>query len=320
MKYRRLGSSGCKVSVLSLGSWLTFGSSVDDAGTERCVRAAVEAGINFFDTADIYAYGAAERSLGQALRPYRRQDYVLATKTFWPMSENVNDRGLSRKHLMEACEASLQRLHTDYVDLYQCHRFDPDTPTEEVVRAMEDLIRQGKVLYWGVSVWTAAQIAEACAIADRVLGYRPITNQPQYNLLDRSIEPEIMPAAAQRGMGQIVFCPLAQGLLTGKYADGSVPSESRAADEQRGGFLRPKLTERNLAASRTLVAEANQLGITPAQLALAWILRRGEVTSAIVGATRPEQITENAKAADLELPYDVLARLDTLTAPGEKTA
>ncbi len=320
MKYRKLGSTGCKVSALSLGSWLTFGSSVDDAGTERCVRAAVDAGINFFDTADIYAYGESERSLGKALHALRRQDYVLATKTFWPMSENVNDRGLSRKHLMEACDASLKRLNTDYVDLYQCHRFDPDTPTEEVVRAMEDLIRQGKVLYWGVSVWTAAQIADACSIADRLLGYRPVTNQPQYNLLDRSIEPEVMPTAAARGMAQIVFCPLAQGLLTGKYADGTIPRESRAADEQRGGFLRPKLTDRNLAAANTVVTEAKALGITPAQLALAWILRRPEISSAIVGATRPEQVTENAKAADLELPHDVIARLDTLTAPGEKTA
>lgn len=315
MRYRKLGASGTKVSVVSLGSWLTYGSAVEQAATDACVRAAWDAGINFFDTADIYNRGEAEKALAQALRPFRREDYVLATKAFWPMSDGVNDRGLSRKHLTEACHASLTRLGTDYVDLYQCHRFDPETPVDEVVRAMEDLIRQGKVLHWGTSVWTAAQIAEACASADRWLAYRPITNQPQYNLLDRSIEAEVMPACTARGIGQIVYCPLAQGLLTGKYRDGRVPPGSRAADDQHGGFLRPRMTERNLALAAQVADHATALGVTSAQLALAWILRERGVSSAIIGATRPEQVVENAAAADLDPPAEILAALDALTGP-----
>jgi voltage-dependent potassium channel beta subunit len=315
MRYRRLGSSGCKVSVVSLGSWLTVGSSIPQDRTDALVRAAFEHGINFFDTADIYARGAAETALGKALKPFRRADYVLATKCFWPMTDGVNDRGLSRKHLFESVHASLARLGTDYLDLMQCHRFDPDTGVEEVVRAMEDLIRQGKVLYWGVSVWTAAQIADACEHADRLGAYRPVTNQPPYNLLERGIEADVMPESARRGMSQIVFSPLAQGLLTGKYAGGAVPRGSRASDAAHNSFLLPRMTRENLARAEKLAQLAREAGATPAQLAIAWILRRAEVASAIVGATRLEQLAENVGAAELDLAPEVVRALDA-SAPG----
>jgi voltage-dependent potassium channel beta subunit len=310
MRYRNLGASGCKVSTLALGSWLTLGSSVEQKTTDALVRLAVENGINFFDTADIYDRGKAELALGKALAPLRRQDVVIATKAFWPMSDNVNDRGLSRKHLMEGCDASLRRLGTDYVDLYQCHRFDPETPVEETVRAMEDLIRGGKVLYWGVSVWTAGQITEACERADHFGGYRPVTNQPQYSLLDRHIEAEIVPTSRALGLSQIVWSPLAQGLLTGKYAGGKVPPGSRAADAERNRFLVPMMTPQNLRRAAHVAAVAREAGLTSAQLALAWVLRRPEIASALVGATSTAQLAENLKAADVDLAPDVVARLE----------
>lgn len=315
MRFRPLGPTGVKVSTISLGSWLTIGNAIDQKATDNCVRAAFDCGINFFDTADVYNRGEAEIALGRALAAHRRATYVLATKAFWPMSDDINDRGLSRKHLMEACHASLKRLGTEYIDLYQCHRFDPETPVEEVVRAMEDLIRQGKVLYWGVSVWTGGQIEAACAAAEAWRAYRPVTNQPPYNLLDRGIETEVVPASRRRSIQQIVFSPLAQGLLTGKYAGGKVPPGSRAGDERNGGFLRPKMTPENIAKADRIAALARELGIAPSQLALAWILAKDHVASAIIGASRPEQVIENAKAADLTLPAEILAKLDDWTAP-----
>jgi len=313
MKTRRLGTSGTKVSAISLGSWLTYGNAVEQERSDACVRTAFEGGINFFDTADIYNRGEAEKALSKALAPFKRSDYVLASKAFWPMSDGVNDRGLSRKHLMEACHASLKRLGTDYLDLYQCHRFDPETPVEEVVRAMEDLIRQGKILYWGTSVWSAAQIEAACGEAERWRAYRPISNQPRYNILHREIEADIMPTSWRRGMGQIVYCPLAQGLLTGKYRGGAIPPGSRAADDANNSFLRPHLTERNLAIADQVAERARELGHTPAQLSLAWILRREEVSSAIIGATRPEQIEENLGAVDIELDDETIALIERWT-------
>ncbi len=316
MRYRNLGASGCKVSTLALGSWLTLGSSVDQRTTDALVRAAFDAGINFFDTADIYNRGEAELALGRALAPLRRQDLVLATKAFWPMSDNVNDKGLSRKHLMEACHASLRRLQTDYVDLYQCHRFDPETPVHETVRAMEDLIRQGKVLYWGVSVWSASQITSACNCADQRNAFRPVTNQPQYSLLEREIEAEIIGTSRELGMSQIVWSPLAQGLLTGKYAGGVVPKGSRAADERHNKFLLPLLTPQNLKRAAHVAAVARECGLTSAQLALAWVLRRPEITSALVGATSQAQLAENLRAADVDLAPDVVARLEAGVAAG----
>jgi len=312
MHYRNLGQSGCKVSVLSLGSWLTLGGSVEQAVTNDLVATAFEHGINTFDTADIYARGAAESALGLALAPLRREHVVLATKAFWPMSEDVNDRGLSRKHLFESCHASLRRLRTDYIDLYQCHRPDPGTPCEETVRALEDLVRQGKILYWGVSVWSAEQIEEACAIADRTGGYRPISNQPEYSLLRREIEADIVPTCTRLGLGQIVWSPLAQGLLTGKYKGGVVPPGSRGADPLRNRFLQPLLVPDNLALAERVATAAGKLGVTPAQLALAWVLAQPGISSAIVGATRREQLLENLGAAELEVPADVLAQLGGL--------
>lgn len=315
MRYRSLGTSGCQVSVFALGSWLTIGSSIDQKTSDDCVAAAIDGGVNFFDTADIYSQGAAEEALGKALAPHRRQDLVIATKLFWPMSDNVNDKGLSRKHVMESCENSLRRLGTDYIDLYQCHRYDEDTPLDETVRAMEDLIRQGKVLYWGVSVWTAEQISAACDRAEHQGGYRPITNQPSYSLLEREIEEEIMGTCTQLGMSQIVWSPLAQGLLTGKYKQGVVPKGSRGADEKRNRFLAPMLNEVNLRRAANVAAVAADLGVTPAQISLAWVLRRSEVSAALLGVTRVEQLQENLKAADIDLDAETIARLEEGTQP-----
>lgn len=313
MRYRRLGPSGCKVSVLSFGSWLTVGSSIEQQTTNELVRTAFENGVNFFDTADIYSRGEAEEALAPALEPLRRQDYVLATKCFWPMSDNVNDRGLSRKHLFESVHNSLKRLKTDYLDLMQCHRFDPETEVDEVVSAMSDLIRQGKILYWGVSVWTGPQIAHACRIADVRNGYRPVTNQPPYNLLERGIEVDVVPEAAKLGVSQVVFSPLCQGLLTGKYSGGAVPPDSRAADEKRNGFLKPKMTPDTLARAAKVADIAKKAGLSSSVASLAWVLGRPGIASAIVGATRPEQLKENLKAADVDLPSDVAAALDEVS-------
>ena len=314
MRYRRLGASGCKVSVISFGSWLTVGSSVDDKTTKALVRTAFERGVNLFDTADIYNRGDAEAALAPALAQFRRQDLVLATKCFWPMSDNVNDRGLSRKHVVESVHASMRRLKTDYLDLMQCHRFDPETEVEEVVRAMEDLIRQGKVLYWGVSVWSGAQIAAACRAAETFCAYKPVTNQPPYNLLERGIESEVVPECAKLGVGQIVFSPLAQGLLTGKYADG-VPRDSRAADDKRNSFIKPRMTAETLAKAARAAEIARGAGVAPAAAALAWVLRQPGICSAIVGATRVQQLEENLAAADLDLPDEVAAALGALSRP-----
>ncbi len=315
MEYRNLGRSGLKVSTIGIGSWLTFGSSVGEEGTRACVRAALEAGVRFFDTADIYNRGEAETLVGRALKETPRKDYVLATKLFWPMSENPNDRGLSRKHIMESCEGSLRRLGVDYVDLYQCHRYDPETPVEETVRAMSDLIRQGKILYWGVSVWTGAQIMEAVAAARRWLDHAPISNQPPYSLLNRLIEPEILPVCEREGIGEVVFSPLAQGFLTGKYAGGRVPAGSRLADSQRNSFMRDMANAETSAKIDRFLALARELGAAPAQLALAWCLRRWSVASVIVGVTKPEQVAENVKAAELNLSPESVARLDEIFPP-----
>ena len=312
MEYRTLGRSGLQVSEVSLGSWLTLGSSVDREATREIVHRAYDLGINFFDTADVYASGQAEEVLGQALRAIPRRYLVIASKAFFPMSEHPNDRGLSRKHLFESVEASLRRLGTDYLDLHQCHRPDPATPVEETVCAYQDLVRQGKVLYWGVSEWSAEQISEACRIADRRLAYRPVSNQPQYSLLRRKIESELLPACEREGLSQIVFSPLGQGVLTGKYSGGAKPSGSRATDAQRNQFMRAYLAPETLARVDRLPPIAKQLGITPAQLALAWCLRRPSVASVIVGATRPVQLEENAKASGVEIPAELLSQIDAI--------
>jgi len=303
------------VSEISLGSWLTLGSSVDREATRDLVHRAYDLGIDFFDSADVYANGAGEEALGHALRGIPRPYVVVATKAFFPMSERPNDRGLSRKHLFESVEGSLRRLGTDYLDLHQCHRMDPRTPIEETVCAYEDLIRQGKLLYWGVSEWGGVEIAEACRIADARRAYRPISNQPQYSILRRGIEAEVLPVCEREGLGQLVFSPLAQGVLTGKYSGGALPAGTRAADSFRSQFMRAFLEPEALAKVDALRPIAAELGVSLPQLALAWCLRRPGVASVIVGATRASQLEENAKASGLELPAEIAARIDAIAPP-----
>jgi voltage-dependent potassium channel beta subunit len=308
MEYRRLGQAGMKVSAVSLGAWLTYGGSVEDKTARDCIRTAIEHGVNFIDVADAYARGEAERVVGQVIKDFKRSDLVISSKLFWPMSDNVNDRGLSRKHIVESVEGSLRRLDTDYLDIYFCHRFDPETPLEETVRAMDDLVHQGKVLYWGTSYWEAEQIDTAVEIARQFNAYPPQVEQPPYNMLDRHIEPEIIPTCARHGMGLTVFSPLAQGILTGKYND-AIPKGSRADTVD---WLADDLTEENLSKARQLTTLAAELDITTAQLALAWILRRPEISCVIAGATRPEHVKNNVKAAEIALSEDTLARIETI--------
>jgi aryl-alcohol dehydrogenase-like predicted oxidoreductase len=315
VEYRRLGNSGLEVSEIALGSWLTFGSSVDRKATRGMVERAFGAGVNLFDTADVYANGAAEQALGYALRGIPRQHVVIATKCFFPMSERPNDRGLSRKHVFESAEGSLRRLGTDYLDLLQCHRADPDTPVEETVCAFEDLIRQGKILYWGVSEWPAQRIEAACRSADRRLAYRPISNQPQYSVLRRGIEAEVLPTCEREGLSQLVFSPLAQGALTGKYRGGERPGRSRGADPQRNVFMSAFLTTESLARIESLRPLAAECGLSMAQLALAWCLRQPAVASVIVGVTRPGQLDDDLAATGVSLPEEVLAKIDALFPP-----
>jgi len=310
MKYRRLGGSGLKVSEISLGSWLTYGGYVERENAVNAIKKAYDLGINFFDTANVYEQGAAEELMGEALRAYPRSSYVLATKVFWPMGTGPNDRGLSRKHVVEQANASLKRLGHDYVDIYYCHRHDPETPMEETLRALDDLVRQGKVLYVGVSEWSASQMAEALAIADRYLLDRIVVNQPIYNMFNRYIEPDIIPLGERKGIGQVVFSPLAQGLLTGKYTSAQdIPANSRAAKLE---WVKNGITEEKIAKVRQLSEIAAELDIKVSQLALAWILRQPNVASALVGASRPEQIEENAAASGIELSADVQERIESI--------
>jgi voltage-dependent potassium channel beta subunit len=312
MEYRPLGRSGLRVSEVSLGSWLTLGSSVDAGRTRELVHAAFDLGVNLFDTADAYAGGRAEEVLGEALRDVPRPHVVIATKCFFPVSDRPNDRGLSRKHVVESVEASLRRLRTDYIDLHQCHRADSTTPIEETVGAYEDLIRQGKLLYWGVSEWRATQIVDACRTADARRAYRPISSQPQYSILRRGIEKEVLPACEREGLGQIVWSPLAQGVLTGKYSGGARPGGARATDADRGRFMQDLLATELVARVDRLRPQAAELGLSLAQLALAWCLRRANVASVIVGATRVAQIEENVRAAGVRMPAEVEAHVDEL--------
>lgn len=309
METRHVGASGLRVSEIGLGSWLTYGASVENDTAQQCIRAALEEGVIFFDTADVYSRGRAEEVLGDAFSGLRRQDLVIATKAYFPMSANPNDRGLSRKHLFESIHQSLRRLRTDYVDLYQCHRFDPETPVAEVVRAMDDLARQGKILYWGTSHWTAAQIQEALQWADAIGAQRPISNQPPYNMLDRRIEEEVLPFCKKVGIGQLVFSPLAEGILTGKYSKG-IPPESRGAQEQFGQFIRPHLTPENLRRVERIARIAADAGMSLTRLAIAWTLRDPGVSSAIVGASRPEQVRENVTASGVVFSPDLTQQIE----------
>jgi len=313
MKYRRLGLWGLQLSEIGFGSWLTFNDG-DQEQADALHRCAYENGINFFDTANAYGGGETETIVGRALAPFRRETYVLATKLFWPVKDwpfpGANDRGLNRKHVLEQCDVSLQRLGTDYIDLYQCHRYDENTPLTETCRAMNDLVVRGKVLYWGVSEWTGQQISDAVAICDDHGWHRPAGSQPLYNMLERHWEPDF-PECARLGLGIVNFSPLAEGALTGKYLDG-VPEGSRAADEQAGQFIKPRLSEKNLTVIRKLAGIADGLGVPLSNLALAWCLRTPTVTSAIIGASRPEQIEENVRASDLDLQEAVLERIEAI--------
>src|SRR4051812_34859926 len=311
MEYRRLGNTGLKVSEISLGSWLTYGGYVEEQNAAASIDKAYDLGINFFDTANVYMRGEAEIVVGKALKKYVRDSYVLATKVFWPMGDGPNDRGLSRKHVIEQCHASLKRLNTDYVDIYYCHRYDPETPLEETLRALDDLVRQGKVLYVGVSEWTAEQITEAVHLADKKLLDRIVVNQPQYSMLYRKIEKEVIPVSQKHGVGQVVWSPLAQGVLTGKYKKGALPPvDSRATTDNKS--MNRLLTDENLEKVEQLTKVANELSISTAQLAIAWILREANVASALVGASRPEQIEENVKASDITLDLDIINKIEDI--------
>lgn len=312
MKYRKLGKTGLKVSEISLGSWLTYGGYVEKENAVQSIHKAYELGINFFDTANVYERGEAEKVVGEALRGYARESYVLATKVFWPMGDGPNDRGLSRKHVFEQFHASLKRLGTDYVDIYYCHRFDPETPVEETLRTIDDLVTQGKILYAGVSEWTAVQMAEALSVADKYLLDRIVVNQPVYNMFNRYIEKDVIPLGEAKGIGQVVFSPLAQGLLSGKYTSlADIPADSRAAKLEN---MRKGLTEEKIGKVLQLNAIAKELGITVAQLALAWILRQPNIASALVGASRPQQVVENAAAAGIVLAPEVLEKIESILA------
>ena len=301
MRYRRLGRSALRVSSVSLGSWLTFGHAVDLERTRAITRAAFDRGINFFDTADVYAMGACEEVLGRALEGLPRKDYVLATKVFFPTGHGPNDKGLSRKHVRESVVASLRRLRTDYLDLYQCHRHDPETPIEELVRTMDDLVRRGSILHWGVSLWPADRIAEAVQVARDMGADPPLSNQPVYNMLQREIERDVIRVSEACGVGQIVFSPLAQGLLTGKYREGTIPEDSRAADPRSNQFIQRHMTADNFARIERVRRLAADFGMSMAELALAWCLRTPAVNSVIIGATREDQVMENARAAEIDL-------------------
>ncbi|MEP6696044.1 MAG: aldo/keto reductase family protein [Pseudonocardiales bacterium] len=312
MQFRHLGRSGLKVSEIAYGNWITHGSQVEQDAALACVQAALDEGITTFDTADVYADTAAETVLGRALAAEPRDSYELCTKVFWPTGDGVNDRGLSRKHVLRSCEGSLRRLQTDYLDLYQAHRYDYETPLAETMRAFDDLVRQGKVLYVGVSEWTAGQIADALRIADEMGFDRLVSSQPQYNMLWRVIEAEVMPLCEREGVGEIVWSPIAQGVLTGKYQPGRPPPAGSRATDARGGagFISGLLTDEVLERVQRLRPLADGTGLSLAQLAIAWVLQHPNVSAAIIGATRPEQVRENVKAAGVRLGDDLLEAID----------
>lgn len=300
MNYRNLGTSGLRVSEVSLGGWLTQGRTLDQSETNSIVKRAFDLGINFFDTADVYNQGHAETALGVVIKDFRRQDFVVGTKCFFPFTDGVMDRGLSRKHIVESVHASLKRLGLEHIDLMQFHRFDPTTPVEETVRAVDDLIRQGKVLYWGVSEWKAHQIMDAWHLAVEHGAYKPISNQPIYNMVTRGIEDSVIPVCEQLGLGNVVFSPLAQGVLTGKYLPGkAIPEGTRGADEKSNMFMGDLLTDERLTKVQQVKALAESSGTTLTAFALAWCLRQKAVSSVIVGASKVEQIEQNVVASGL---------------------
>jgi len=314
MDYRSVGMYGLKVSVLSLGGWTTFGGSVQDKQvTRNIIIRAYEAGINFFDIADVYARGKAEEYMGEVLSEFPRHTLVISSKVFNPMSDDINDKGLSRKHIMESIDKSLRRIGTDYLDIYFCHRYDPETPLLETMHAMDDLIHQGKIHYWGTSEWLAEQIQDAHDLAEKHNLHAPIVDQPRYHLLQRArFEQQIAPKVQQLGMGAVTFSPLASGMLTGKYDEG-IPGDSRFArkDRQRSTFY----TEGNIQKVRDMKAVADAYGINRAQLALAWVKHHRAVSSVITGATKLAQLESNLNAVEVSLTDDALKRLDEIFDP-----
>jgi aryl-alcohol dehydrogenase-like predicted oxidoreductase len=319
MEYRHLGSSGMLISEIAYGNWLTHGSQVEEEAAVACVRAALDAGITTFDTADVYAETRAEAVLGRALKGERREGIEIFTKVYWPTGPGKNDRGLSRKHIMESIDNSLRRLQTSYVDLYQAHRFDRFTPLEETMEAFADVVHSGKALYIGVSEWTADQIRRAHALA-RELRVPLVSSQPQYSMLWRVIEGEVVPTCEELGIGQIVWSPIAQGVLTGKYLPGQQPPVgSRATDDNGSAMISRFMRDEVLERVQRLKPLADEAGLTLAQLAVAWVLQNSNVSAAIVGASRPEQVAENAKAAGVTLDAELLARIDEIVLPAAVT-
>ncbi len=316
MEFRQLGRSGLLVSEIAYGNWITHGSQVEEEQANACVRAALDLGITTFDTADVYAGTRAESVLGRALADERRESLEIMTKVYWPTGEGPNDRGLSRKHILESINGSLRRLQTDYVDVYQAHRYDHATPLEETMEAFADVVRAGKALYIGVSEWRAEEIRAAHRLA-RELRVPLVSNQPQYNMLWRVIEAEVVPTCEELGLGQVVWSPIAQGVLTGKYRPGQPPpAGSRATDDKSGAdFIKRFLTDDVLTRVQRLVPLAEQAGLTAAQLAIAWVLQNPNVSAAIIGATRPEQLADNVKAAGVTLEADLLKAIDEALDP-----
>jgi len=316
MEFRHLGRSGLLISEIAYGNWITHGSQVEEDAAVACVRAALDEGITTFDTADAYAGGRAEEVLGRALKGERRQGLEILTKVYWPTGPGPNDRSLSRKHILESIDGSLRRLQTDYVDVYQAHRYDYTTPLEETMQAFADVVRQGKALYIGVSEWTATQLREGWRLAQD-LKISLVSNQPQYSALWRVIEAEVVPTSIELGISQVVFSPIAQGVLTGKYSVGQQPPEgSRATDEKSGArFISRLMRDDVLTAVAALKPLAEQAGLSPAQLAVAWVLQNSNVSAAIIGASRPEQVKDNVKASGVRLEPDLMKAIDAALDP-----
>lgn len=316
MHYRRLGKSGLKVSEIALGAWITIGNQIDEKISSDLIHAAYDQGINFFDNADAYANGQAEIVMGKAIKDLPREGLVISSKVFWPTMPGPNGRGLSRKHMTESLNATLKRMEVDYLDIYYCHRYDPDTPVEEVVSTMNAFIQQGKILYWGTSEWEASQITHARGLARQFNLIPPVVEQPQYNMFHRKrVEEELTPVCREFGIGLTTWSPLYFGILTGKYNDG-IPEGSRASLDNMS-WIRDRITDDRIEKVKSLTALANELEITTAQLAIAWLLRRKEVSAVITGATRLEQLDENLLAADAQekLTDDVLERIEVIIGP-----
>lgn len=312
MQYKRLGTTGLKISEITYGSWLTFGNQVELDSAKELIEKAFALGINSFDTADVYKGGEAERLLGQILPKRRRSEYILATKAFWPMSEHPTDRGLSRKHLFDSVDSSLDRLNLKYVDIFYSHRFDPETPLAETCEAFDDLIRLGKILYWGTSEWSATQIRDAQTLCRAKGWHAPVVNQPYYNLLGRDIEAEILPTCVEFGMGTANFSPLAQGVLSGKYSGGKIPSGSRYSDSSLNTWMHDHVGNPEVLAKVDRIAEiARKHGVTSSQVALAWVLKNPGISTVIVGASNAAQLEENANATDVKLDSADVAQLES---------